>query len=54
MQDREFTKVFAELMRRVGMLEEEVRMYNAQAVEMQVHQTELGDAPCCMQPCCGQ
>ena len=47
MEDKEFTKVFAELMRRVKMLEEEVRMYNAQAMEMQVHQTELGEAPCC-------
>ncbi|MEI8366141.1 MAG: MlaD family protein [Parachlamydiaceae bacterium] len=47
MMDREFTKVFAELMRRVSMLEEEVRMYNSQAMESQVHQTELGDAPYC-------
>lgn len=46
MQDREFTKVFAELMRRVSMLEEEIRMYNAQAMETQVHQTELGEVPC--------
>lgn len=56
MQDREFTKVFAELMRRISMLEEEVRMYNTQVVDMQVHQTELGDgSPCCypnvMMPC---
>ena len=56
MQDREFTKVFAELMRRVTMLEEEVRMYNTQVVDMQVHSTELGDGtPCCypvmMMPC---
>lgn len=43
MLDREFTKVFAELMRRVKMLEEEVRMYNTQLVEPQVHETELGD-----------
>lgn len=46
MQDREFTKVFAELMRRVKMLEEEVRMYNTQAMECQVHMTELGEVPC--------
>lgn len=65
MQDREFTKVFAELMRRVTMLEEEVRMYNTQIVEAQVHTTELGSTPCfppkcqneyndcneCMTPC---
>ena len=50
MMDREFTKVFAELMRRVTMLEEEVRMYNTQVVELQVHTTELGEAPCCLQP----
>lgn len=42
MQDREFTKVFAELMRRVTMLEEEIRMYNMQVVETQVKATELG------------
>jgi len=50
MQDREFTKVFAELMRRVKMLEEEVRMYNTQAMELTVHQTELGCPP--PLPCC--
>lgn len=48
MQDREFTKVFAELMRRVTMLEEEVRMYNTQIVESQVHETELGSPQFCM------
>lgn len=42
MQDKEFTKVFADLMRRVTMLEEEVRMYNTQVVEAQIHSTELG------------
>jgi phospholipid/cholesterol/gamma-HCH transport system substrate-binding protein len=46
MDDKEFTKVFAELMRRVTMLEEEVRMYNTQVVEQQIHKTELGTAPC--------
>lgn len=46
MQDKEFTKVFAELMRRVTMLEEEIRMYNTQVVEAQVHTTELGSVPC--------
>lgn len=49
MQDREFTKVFAELMRRVTMLEEEVRMYNTQIVETQVRSTELG-SPACYTP----
>lgn len=47
MQDREFTKVFAELMRRVTMLEEEVRLYNTQIVETQVHTTELNPPGCC-------
>jgi phospholipid/cholesterol/gamma-HCH transport system substrate-binding protein len=46
MLDKEFTKVFAELMRRVTMLEEEIRMYNTQVVEAQVHTTELGSVPC--------
>lgn len=46
MQDAQFTKVFAELMRRVQMLEEEVRLYNTQAMECQVHETELGDVSC--------
>lgn len=48
MNDREFTKVFAELMRRVTMLEEEVRMYNTQVVETQVHATELGNPAFCI------
>lgn len=52
MQDREFAKVFAELMRRVTMLEEEVRMYNTQVVEAQIHETELGTAQCFQPPCC--
>jgi len=60
MLDKEFTKVFSELMRRVTMLEEEVRMYNTQVVEAQVHQTELGSPEWCpaqnipgfCEPCC--
>lgn len=51
MQDKEFTKVFAELMRRVTMLEEEVRMYNTQVVENQVRTTELAPPCCCPVPC---
>ncbi len=46
----EYVKVFSELMRRVSMLEEEVRLYNTQIVETSVHETELGPAPYC-QPC---
>jgi len=45
----EFSKVFAELMRRVSMLEEEVRLYNTQIVEVKVHETELGSPPACEQ-----
>lgn len=41
----EYKKVFAELMRRVSQLEEEVRMYNQQVVDTAVHKTELID--CC-------
>lgn len=47
LKDREFTKVFADLMRRIGMLEEEVRLYNTQIVEMQIHDTQLGNPPMC-------
>lgn len=50
MQDREFTKVFAELMRRVSMLEEEVRLYNTQVVETQTLQTELEPPQLCCPP----
>jgi phospholipid/cholesterol/gamma-HCH transport system substrate-binding protein len=42
LQDHEFSKVFAELLRRVSTLEEELRMYNTQVVDAQVHETELG------------
>jgi phospholipid/cholesterol/gamma-HCH transport system substrate-binding protein len=49
--DREFSKVFAELMRRVKMLEEEVRMYNTQLIEPIIHQTELGSPPLCPSGC---
>lgn len=47
LQNREYTKVFADLMRRISMLEEEVRMYNTQVVEVKVHETELGSPPLC-------
>lgn len=50
MQDREFTKVFSELMRRVSMLEEEVRLYNTQVVESQTYQTELEPPQMCRPP----
>lgn len=43
----EYNKVFSELMRRVSMLEEEIRLYNTQVVESQVHVTELGNGPLC-------
>ena len=41
MDNREFIKVYAELMRRVTSLEEEVRMYNIQLNQCGVYQTEL-------------
>jgi len=53
-ENKEFSKVFAELLRRAAMFEEEVRMYNTQLVEVDVHQTELGAPPLCPQQCCGQ
>lgn len=40
-ENKDFTKVFAELMRRIGVLEEEIRMYNTQLVESDVLSTEL-------------
>jgi phospholipid/cholesterol/gamma-HCH transport system substrate-binding protein len=40
-ENKEFTKVFAELMRRVTALEEELRMYNIQLNECEVYKTEL-------------
>lgn len=43
----EYTKVFAELMRRVSALEEEVRLYNEQIVDTAVKETEfIDDCPC--------
>ncbi|MBA3957483.1 MAG: MCE family protein [Parachlamydiaceae bacterium] len=44
-EDENFTKVFAELLRRVGDMEESLQMYNQQVVDIQVHDTEL--SPCC-------
>jgi len=41
LQNTEFTKVYAELLRRLNALEEEVRMYNTQVVESGVKQTEF-------------
>lgn len=40
-EDREFTKVYAELMRRVETLEEALKMYNQQLVDTEVKKTEL-------------
>lgn len=40
-ENKEFTKVFAELMRRVTALEEELRMYNIQLNQCEVRKTEL-------------
>ncbi len=40
-EDHEFAKVFAELLRRVNTLEESLRMYNQQLINCEVKQTEL-------------
>lgn len=47
MNDRDFSKVFSELMRRVVMLEEEIKMYNIQLNEPRIHETELGCPEMC-------
>lgn len=44
-EDENFTKVFAELIRRVENMEESLNMYNQQLVDIQVQETEL--SPCC-------
>lgn len=41
LEDREFTKVYAELLRRVESLEEALQMYNQQLVDCEVKKTEL-------------
>ncbi len=41
LEDPEYVKVFAELMRRVSALEEEVRLYNTQVVDVADTKTEL-------------
>ncbi len=48
-EDAEFSKVYAELMRRVGQLDEEIKMYNQQVVDAAVKTTELVTprAGCC-------
>lgn len=45
LENPEYKKVFAELMRRVSGLEEEIKMYNQQVVDTAVRKTELID--CC-------
>ncbi len=47
LQNSEFAKVYAELLRRISALEEEVRLYNIQVVDTAVHQTELIDYEYC-------
>lgn len=41
MDDLEFRKVFAELVRRVGRMEESLKLYNQQVVDRDVQETEL-------------
>lgn len=43
-ENRNFNKVFAELLRRTSILEESLQMYNQQVMECQVQQTELETA----------
>lgn len=47
--DCEFSKVFAELMRRVTTMEESLKMYNQQLVDYEVQETELRPHECCYQ-----
>jgi phospholipid/cholesterol/gamma-HCH transport system substrate-binding protein len=55
MQNPEFTKVFSELMRRVKMLEEEIRLYNTQVVESETIKTELQPPmPYCLPSFCNE
>lgn len=42
-QDQEFSKVFAELLRRIAELEESLLMYNQQLVDTKVKETELSE-----------
>ncbi len=46
LDDNEFAKVYAELLRRVAAMEEALKMYNQQVVDSQLPVTELV-APCC-------
>lgn len=45
-ENREFTKVFAELLRRIDTLEESIKMYNEQVMETEVQKTELITTDC--------
>ena len=45
-QDYQFSKVFAELLRRVKQVEEELKLYNIQLVDEVAEITEFG-TPCC-------
>lgn len=45
-KDYEFCKVFSELMRRVGDVEEQLKMYNVQLQDYNVKETELLDSCC--------
>lgn len=43
MQSPEFTKVYAELMRRVSTIDESIKMYNQQVADSSLHETELSE-----------
>ncbi len=40
-EDQDFVKVFAELLRRVSMMEESLKMYNQQLMDSKIYETEL-------------
>lgn len=40
-EDKEFTKVFSELLRRISGIEEELRMYNSQVMDSEIKKTEF-------------
>lgn len=42
LQNPDFVKTYAELMRRVGAIDESIKMYNQQVADTCIHETELG------------
>jgi phospholipid/cholesterol/gamma-HCH transport system substrate-binding protein len=46
LEDKEFSKVFAELLRRISSMEESLKIYNQQVVDSEVRKTEFAPACC--------